>query len=169
MKRKFYHPEPTAAESKGPAYWRSLDDLQGSQHFQDWVHREFPDGADTMNEVDRRNFMKIMAASFGLAGAGMTGCRMPERSVFPYAKQPEYLIPGVANYYSTSMPFGSENIPIVVETHQARPTKIKAIPATSLTAEEPTLLLKSAFLTSTTRIGPEPAATVLVRSFLEAR
>ena len=129
MKRKFYHPEPTAAESKGPAYWRSLDDLQGSQHFQDWVHREFPDGADTMNEVDRRNFMKIMAASFGFAGAGMTGCRMPERSVFPYAKQPEYLIPGVANYYSTSMPFGSENIPLVVETHQARPTKIEGNPS----------------------------------------
>ena len=129
MKRKFYHPEPTPAEKNGPSYWRSLDDLQGDKKFQEWVNREFPDGADTMNDVDRRNFMKIMAASFGLAGVGMTGCRMPERKILPYTKQPEYLIPGVANYYSTSMPFGGENIPLVVETHQARPTKIEGNPS----------------------------------------
>ena len=129
MKRKFYHPEPTPAEKEGPAYWRSLDDLQGDKKFQEWVNREFPDGADTMNDVDRRNFMKIMAASFGLAGVGMTGCRMPERKILPYTKQPEYLIPGVANYYSTSMPFGGEHIPLVVETHQARPTKIEGNPS----------------------------------------
>ncbi len=129
MKRKFYHPEPTKAELNGPAYWKSLDDLQGNHQFQEWVNREFPDGADTMSDVDRRNFMKIMAASFGLAGVGVTGCRMPERKILPYTKQPEFLIPGVANYYSTSMPFGGENIPLVVETHQARPTKIEGNPS----------------------------------------
>lgn len=129
MKRKFYTNESLPAQNQGRAKWQNLEEVQDDKEFRDWVTREFPEGADTMNEVDRRNFMKIMAASFSFAGVGMTGCRMPERSILPYAKQPEYIIPGVANYYSTSMPFGTENIPLVVETHQARPTKIEGNPS----------------------------------------
>ncbi len=129
MKRKIYHPSPTEGELKGPGYWRSLDELQGSPEFQDWVDTEFAEGASGLDGVDRRNFLKIMAASFGLAGVGMTGCRVPERKIFPYIKQPEYVIPGVATYYSTSMPMGRVNTPLVVETHQARPTKIEGNPS----------------------------------------
>jgi len=129
MKRKSYHPAPTEAELKGPNYWRSLDELQGAPEFQEWVDQEFTEGASGLSVADRRNFLKIMAASFGLAGVGMTGCRMPERRIYPYSKQPEYIIPGVATYYSTSMPFGRENIPLVVETHQARPTKVEGNPS----------------------------------------
>ncbi|MBT6463891.1 MAG: TAT-variant-translocated molybdopterin oxidoreductase [Opitutae bacterium] len=133
MKRKSYHTKPTTeAEFKGPNYWRSLDELQGAPEFQEWVDQEFAEGASDLSAPDRRNFLKIMAASFGLAGVGMTGCRMPERRIYPYSKQPEYIIPGVATYYSTSMPFGRENIPLVVETHQARPTKVEGNPSYTL-------------------------------------
>ena len=102
MKRKIYHPSPSEAELKGPSYWRSIDDLNGSKEFQQWVDQEFTEGAAELNDTDRRDFLKIMAASFGLAGVGMTGCRVPERRVYPYTHQPEYVIPGVATYYSTS-------------------------------------------------------------------
>ena len=129
MKRKIYHPSPSEAELKGPSYWRSLDDLNGSKEFQQWVDQEFTEGAAELNDTDRRDFLKIMAASFGLAGVGMTGCRVPERRVYPYTHQPEYVIPGVATYYSTSMPFGHEHIPLIVETHQARPTKVEGNPS----------------------------------------
>jgi len=119
-----------ALEGKtGSRYWKSLDDLADTPAFREWSEREFPQGASELNGVDRRHFMKIMAASFGLAGVGLTGCRRPEHEILPYVQQPENIIPGVPQYYSSSRPTPWENIPVVVETHQARPTKIEGNPS----------------------------------------
>ena len=89
------------SQEHGAKYWKGLDDLAETPAFKDWVEKEFPSGASELEGVGRRNFMKIMAASFGLAGLGMTGCRRPKQHILPYAEQPENLIPGVANYYCT--------------------------------------------------------------------
>lgn len=129
MKVKISHPEPTDADLVGPKYWKSLDDLADSPNFRNWLEREFPQGAAEMEGVDRRNFMKIMGASFALAGFGLSGCRAPTQHVLPYSKQPERVIPGVPLYYASSMPTGWDNIPLVVETHEARPTKIEGNPS----------------------------------------
>ncbi|MFO8028175.1 MAG: TAT-variant-translocated molybdopterin oxidoreductase [Opitutales bacterium] len=117
------------SELSGPHYWKSLDDLAEAPAFRDWVEREFPAGASEMEGVNRRHFMKIMAASFGLAGLGMAGCRRPEQTILPYAKQPENVIPGVPVYFSSSMPGATGNMPVIVETHQGRPTKIEGNPS----------------------------------------
>ena len=117
------------SEPTGPQYWKSLDDLAETPAFKDWVEREFPAGASELQGVNRRHFMKIMAASFGLAGLGMAGCRRPEKLVLPYSKQPENLIPGVPVYYTSSMPGERDNIPVIVETHTGRPTKIEGNPS----------------------------------------
>ncbi len=125
-------PKPPSAVDKpltGSRYWKSLDDLQQTPAFREWVDREFPEGASEGESVDRRHFMKIMAASFGLAGVGLSGCRRPKLHVLPYAQQPENLIPGVPVFYSSSMPGNYENIPLVVETHGARPTKVEGNPS----------------------------------------
>ena len=53
----------------GPRYWKSLDDLSETPAFKEWVEREFPAGASELNGVNRRSFMKVMAASFGLLQA----------------------------------------------------------------------------------------------------
>ena len=116
-------------EFSGPQYWKSLDDLAETPAFKDWVEREFPAGASEMQGVNRRNFMKIMAASFGLAGLGMAGCRRPEKTILPYSKQPENVIPGVPFYYTSSMPGARDNVPVIVETHAGRPTKIEGNPS----------------------------------------
>jgi len=113
----------------GSRYWKSLDDLAETPAFREWAEREFPQGASELNGVDRRHFMKIMAASFGLAGVGLTGCRRPKHEILPYVRQPENIIPGVPQFYSSSRPTAWENIPVVVETHQARPTKIEGNPS----------------------------------------
>lgn len=117
------------SEFSGPRYWKSLDDLAETPAFRDWVEREFPAGASELEGVNRRHFMKVMAASFGLAGLGMAGCRRPEQHILPYAKQPENVIPGVPVYYTSSQPGARDNIPVIVETHTGRPTKIEGNPS----------------------------------------
>ncbi len=116
-------------EFSGPRYWKGLDDLAETPAFKDWVEREFPAGASELDGVNRRQFMKVMAASFGLAGLGMAGCRRPEQTILPYSKQPENVIPGVPVYYTSSQPTGRDNVPVIVETHSGRPTKIEGNPS----------------------------------------
>jgi molybdopterin-containing oxidoreductase family iron-sulfur binding subunit len=142
MKRKFHHPEPSERELSGPKYWRSLDELVETPGFQEKLAREFPQGAAEMEGVDRRHFMKIMAASFALGGLGLAGCRRPEKYILPYGKSVEGVIPGLPQYYATAMPLRKSAIPLLAETHQGRPTKLEGNPsyaphgtATSLLAQ----------------------------------
>ena len=125
MIKKLSKEEPAV----GKEYWKSLDGLADTPGFRSWVEHEFPAGASMLEGVERRGFMKVMAASFGLAGLGMTGCRRPEHAILPYGKSPEELIPGVPNYYATSMPTPQGSIPLVVESHSGRPTKIEGNPS----------------------------------------
>ena len=117
------------SQEHGPKYWKSLDNLAETPAFKEWVEKEFPSGASELEGVGRRSFLKIMAASFGLAGLGMTGCRRPKQHILPYAQQPENLIPGVANFYCSSAPGLTANTPVIVESHQGRPTKIEGNPS----------------------------------------
>lgn len=117
------------SETSGPRYWKSLDGLAETPAFKDWVEREFPAGASEMEGVNRRQFMKVMAASFGLAGLGMAGCRRPEQTILPYAKQPENVIPGIPVYYTSSQPGARDSVPVIVETHTGRPTKVEGNPS----------------------------------------
>jgi molybdopterin-containing oxidoreductase family iron-sulfur binding subunit len=114
-----------AAEKTGPEYWRSLEELAGSEDFQQALHREFPKGAsEWLDTVSRRGFLKVMGASLGLAG--MTGCvRLPLEPIVPYVRQPENLIPGRPMYYATAVTLGGYASPVLVESHLGRPTKIE--------------------------------------------
>jgi molybdopterin-containing oxidoreductase family iron-sulfur binding subunit len=129
MKRKFEHPAPPAGAPTGPRYWRSLDELADTPGFREQLAREFPDGASSIDGVDRRQFMKIMAASFALGGLGLAGCRRPEVNILPYGKSVEYIVPGLPLYYATAMPVRKWAIPLLAETHQGRPTKLEGNPS----------------------------------------
>jgi MoCo/4Fe-4S cofactor protein with predicted Tat translocation signal len=114
--------------ANGPTYWRSLEELAGSDAFLDYLHREFPSQASEFTDpVGRRQFLKLMAASLGLAG--LTACtRMPEEPIVPYVRPPEELIPGRALFYATAMPLGGYGMPLLVESHLGRPTKVEGNP-----------------------------------------
>jgi len=114
-----------AAEKTGPEYWRSLEELAGSEEFAQALHREFPKGAsEWVDSVSRRGFLKVMGASLGLAG--MTGCvRLPLEPIVPYVRQPEGVIPGRPMYYATASTLGGYASPLLVESHLGRPTKIE--------------------------------------------
>jgi MoCo/4Fe-4S cofactor protein with predicted Tat translocation signal len=129
MKRKFEHPAPSERELTGPRYWRSLDELSQAPGFREAMEREFPEGASESNEVDRRQFVKLMAASFALGGIGLAGCRRPEGLILPYSKSPENIVPGLPLYYATAMPVRGGAIPLLAETHQGRPTKLEGNPS----------------------------------------
>jgi molybdopterin-containing oxidoreductase family iron-sulfur binding subunit len=129
MKRKFDHSAPASRELAGPKYWRSLDELADTPGFREHLAREFPEGASELNGVDRRQFMRLMAASFALGGLGLAGCRRPEKHILPYGKSVEYTIPGLPLYFATAMPLRKTAIPLVAETHQGRPTKLEGNPS----------------------------------------
>src|SRR4051812_20643297 len=128
MKRKFHHPESSERELSGPKYWRSLDELADTPGFRAQLEREFPQGAAEWDNGDRRNFLKLMAASFALGGIGLAGCRRPEQNILPFGKSVEGIIPGLPQYYATAMPLRKAAIPLLAETHQGRPTKIEGNP-----------------------------------------
>ena len=91
------------------------------------LHREFPRQASEWDEtVDRRNFLKLAAAS--LAFAGISGCRKPEQLIVPYVKQPDGMILGKPQYYATAMPFGADAVGVLVESHEGRPTHVTGNP-----------------------------------------
>jgi len=129
MKRKVEHPGPSERAMTGPRYWRSLDELAETPAFKSAIAREFPEGASTMDGVDRRQFMKIMAASFALGGAGLAGCRRPEENILPFGRSVEGAVPGLPVYFATAMPMRSWAVPLLAETHQGRPTKLEGNPA----------------------------------------
>jgi|HubBroStandDraft_6_1064221.scaffolds.fasta_scaffold00011_104 MoCo/4Fe-4S cofactor protein with predicted Tat translocation signal len=113
------------ADTKGPEFWRSLEELAGSPEWQEMMHREFPKGAsEWLDSVSRRGFLKLMGAS--LAMAGMTACtKQPLEPIVPYVRQPEELVPGRPMFYATAFTLGGYASPLLVESHMYRPTKIE--------------------------------------------
>ncbi|MFN7941933.1 MAG: TAT-variant-translocated molybdopterin oxidoreductase [Thermoanaerobaculia bacterium] len=116
------------AESRGPRYWRSLEELAATPEFEAMLHREFPRLASEWPEgVSRRNFLQLTAASLGLAG--LTACtRQPIEKIVPYVKQPEEIVPGRAMSFATAMPLAGYAIGLLVESQMGRPTKIEGNP-----------------------------------------
>jgi len=56
------------AETTGPEFWRSLEELAGSAEFREMMRREFPKGAsEWLDTVSRRGFLKLMGASLAMA------------------------------------------------------------------------------------------------------
>jgi molybdopterin-containing oxidoreductase family iron-sulfur binding subunit len=115
-------------QTTGPEYWRSLEELAGSEEFQEMLHREFPKGgSEWLDGFSRRGFLKTMGASLALAG--LTGCtRMPNTEIVPYVKQPENVVPGRPMFYATAFTLGGYASPILVESHLFRPTKVEGNP-----------------------------------------
>ncbi|OZC03240.1 TAT-variant-translocated molybdopterin oxidoreductase [Rubricoccus marinus] len=113
-----------------PRQWRSSGDLNNAPGYAALRQREFLDGAVESPGgdagPDRRTFLKVMGASVAIAG--LTGCRRPVEEVLPYARKPENIIPGIANYYATSMPLGGVSHALLVQSHEGRPTKVEGNP-----------------------------------------
>src|ERR1700735_683101 len=115
-------------QAKGAGYWRSLDELTSTEGFKEFLHREFPrQASEWIDDEGRRNFLKIMGASLALAG--LSACtRQPTEYITPYVEAPEQAIPGKPMFYATAFPVKGIANPVLVETHEFRPTKVEGNP-----------------------------------------
>ncbi|HSU85778.1 MAG TPA: TAT-variant-translocated molybdopterin oxidoreductase [Chthoniobacterales bacterium] len=114
-----------AIGNDAPLYWRSLDELAAAPQFENWLHREFPQGAsEWTNELHRRDFLRLMGASVALAGLGAC-TKQPIEKIVPYVDRPEELIPGKPLYFASATTFAGYGQGIVATSNEGRPTKIE--------------------------------------------
>ncbi len=121
----------TKLEGKtGKRFWKNLDELADTPAFQELMREEFPrqaSGGEWVNSVSRRGFMKVMGASFALAG--LAGCtKQPDEQIYPYIKQPEDLVLGTPMFFATAHPFPTGAIPVLVKSDAFHPVKIEGNP-----------------------------------------
>lgn len=126
MKRIWQHPEEPKT---GRRYWRSMGELEQREDFLKNLGREFPNGDELTEEErenSRRTFLKIMGASVGMMG--LASCRRPEINILPFTKSLEWMVPGKALFYATTAATSHGVTPLVVTTHEGRPTHLSGNP-----------------------------------------
>ncbi|MDE1178684.1 MAG: TAT-variant-translocated molybdopterin oxidoreductase [Edaphobacter sp.] len=114
----------------GRRFWKNLDELAATPEFHDLMQEEFPrqhGAGEWVDPVSRRGFLKVMGASFALAG--LAGCtKQPDEPIYPYVKQPEDLVLGKAMYFASAYPFSTGAIPVLVKSESFRPIKVNGNP-----------------------------------------
>ena len=116
------------AKAQGPAYWRSLSELARAPEFEELLAREFPREAEVWRRApDRREVLKILAASLALAGLG--GCsRRPPEKILPYVRAPEGQVPGRPLTFASVLCDRGYGLGILAKSHEGRPVKIEGNP-----------------------------------------
>ncbi|NQX86092.1 MAG: TAT-variant-translocated molybdopterin oxidoreductase [Flavobacteriaceae bacterium] len=122
--------------SSNKKYWKSVGELSqdNSSVVEALKHKEFVEeipvdeflGDDKTMEsssTTRRDFLKYVG--FSTAAASLAACEGPVTKSIPYVVQPEQIIPGVANFYATSIANGYDFASILVKTREGRPIKIE--------------------------------------------
>ncbi len=111
----------------GKNYWRSLDELQDTPEFREFLHREFPEAASEFPEgLSRRRWMQLMGASLALGG--LAGCRWEQEKIAPFAVRPENRVPGEAEFFATSIEIAGMPRHLLVTCYDGRPIKIEGNP-----------------------------------------
>jgi MoCo/4Fe-4S cofactor protein with predicted Tat translocation signal len=124
--------------------WISSEDLEGSEQLRQQSQEEFYN-LPILNEItneepaqdsglssNRRDFLKYLGFSLGAATIA-AACETPIRRAIPYVVKPDAIVPGIANYYASSISRGGEWVPVLVKTREGRPIKIEGNTLSSAT------------------------------------
>lgn len=104
-------------------YWRSIDELQQTPEFEQFLHREFPQAASEFPEgVSRRRWLKLMSASLALGG--VAGCRYGPVEFASMVVRPPNTVPGVPKHYATNFELAGRAVSLLVSNLDGRPIKI---------------------------------------------
>ena len=121
--------------SSNKKYWKSVEELnENSSIVETLRNNEFVEAIPTedflsdkeslsSSSTTRRDFLKYVG--FSTAAATLAACEGPVHKSIPYVLQPEQIIPGVADYYATSMFDGYDFANLLVKTREGRPIKIE--------------------------------------------
>ncbi|HNU58788.1 MAG TPA: TAT-variant-translocated molybdopterin oxidoreductase, partial [Aquaticitalea sp.] len=121
--------------SSNKKYWKSVEELnEKSTVVETLRHNEFVSEIPTdeflgnkaaleSSSTTRRDFLKYVG--FSTAAASLAACEGPVIKSIPYVVQPESIIPGVANYYATTIADGFDFASVLVKTREGRPIKIE--------------------------------------------
>jgi MoCo/4Fe-4S cofactor protein with predicted Tat translocation signal len=121
--------------SSNKKYWKSVEELnENSSIVETLKQNEFVNEIPTdeflgdkesleASSTTRRDFLKYVG--FSTAAASLAACEGPVIKSIPYVVQPEEIIPGVANYYATTMADGFDFASVLVKTREGRPIKIE--------------------------------------------
>jgi MoCo/4Fe-4S cofactor protein with predicted Tat translocation signal len=124
--------------------WISSEDLEGSEQLRQQSQEEFYNlpilneiSSETAQEdsglsANRRDFLKYLGFSLGAATIA-AACETPIRKAIPYVVKPDAIVPGIANYYASSIVRGGEWVPVLVKTREGRPIKIEGNTLSSAT------------------------------------
>ena len=114
-------------------YWKSEVELnEQSTLVEELAQKEFAQklpedllGTTELPESDtsRRDFLKYMG--FSTAAATLAACEGPVNTSIPYVVQPEQIIPGIANYYATTIVDGFDTASVLIKTREGRPIKVE--------------------------------------------
>ena len=114
-------------------YWKSVDQLEENNPMvQDLTQNEFveklpvdtPTDSEDEAGTSRRDFLKYVG--FSTAAATLAACEGPVIKSVPYVVQPERIIPGIANYYATTIADGFDFASILIKTREGRPIKVES-------------------------------------------
>ena len=121
--------------SSNKKYWKSVEELRPnssivetlkSKEFVEEIPTdEFLGNKETLDSssTTRRDFLKYVG--FSTAAATLAACEGPVIKSIPYVVQPDSIIPGVANYYATTIADGFDFASVLVKTREGRPIKIE--------------------------------------------
>lgn len=73
--------------------------------------------------TNRRDFLKYVG--FSTAAATLAACEGPVIKSIPYVVQPENIVPGVSNFYATTIADGFDFASILIKTREGRPIKVE--------------------------------------------
>jgi MoCo/4Fe-4S cofactor protein with predicted Tat translocation signal len=144
MKRSIDHVPSRSAAAGSERQWSGIEDLSDDPAFQTWVDAEYPAAAE-FAPTARREFLKLMGASFALAG--LSGCeKSPFVAAIPYVYQPEEETPGIPRYYATAVTFDGYAQPVIATTYSGRPTKLDGNPDHPVTQGRSDIFMQAAVL-----------------------
>ncbi len=116
-------------------YWKSVEELKENSSIVDTLKNnefveeiptdEFLGDKDNLeaSSTTRRDFLKYVG--FTTAAASLAACEGPVVKSIPYIIKPDDIIPGVADYYATTMADGFDFANILVKVKEGRPIKIE--------------------------------------------
>ncbi len=86
---------------------------------------EFLGDKETLSatNTNRRDFLKYVG--FSTAAASLAACEGPVIKSIPYVVQPENIVPGVSNFYATTIANGFDFASILIKTREGRPIKVE--------------------------------------------